>query len=632
MSESPSFGQWLRQRRRALDLTQDELARRAGCAPITIRKLEADESRPSKQLAELLAGQLGIPTAERNEFVQFARAESKPAPSIESTLRAEITPWRVHPSHEAELPSGTVTLLFSDIAVSTILLRRLRIDYAHVLSEQRQLLRQSLERWNGQEVDTEGDAFFAAFARAGDALNAATAAQRALAAHQWPEGLTLRVRMGLHTGEPQVTVNGYVGMDVHRAARICAVAYGGQVLLSNETRVLVEGGLPQGLSLRDLGEHQLKDLPRPEHLFQLVIADLPSDFPPLKSMEARLSNLPVQLTTFVGREREMANITRLLGKSRLVTLTGAGGSGKTRLACEVAAQVSNQFPDGVWFVDLAPLSDPGLVPQAIASALGVREEPNRALSTNLAEHVYEKHMLLLLDNSEHLIEACAKIADTLLHACPNLHILTTSREPLSTAGENTFPIPTLLLPPRNQPLQFENLDQYEGVRLFVDRAVMVQPTFVLTEANAPAVVLTCQQLDGIPLAIELAAARVRALGVETIASRLVDRFHLLKGGSRTSLPRHQTLSAMIDWSYDLLSDNERALLRRLSVFAGEWSFDAAEAICDFDEIERHDVMDLLIGLVNKSMIALDEQNDDSRTAHYRMLETIRQYAQEKLVE
>jgi predicted ATPase/class 3 adenylate cyclase/DNA-binding NarL/FixJ family response regulator len=531
------------------------------------------------------------------------------------------------------LPSGTVTFLFTDIEGSTRHLQRLGENYAGLLAAQRKLLRAAFQKYHGHEVDTQGDSFFVAFARAGDAIAASVMAQRALAAHDWSSGEVVRVRMGLHTGAPQLTLAGYVGLDVHIAARISSVAYGGQVLLSQQTHDLAEQLHLDGVSVRDLGEHRLKDLDRPRRLFQLVLSDLPTEFPPPRTLDILPHNLPIQLTSFVGRERELTEIKQLLTTTRLLTLTGAGGAGKTRLSLQVAADLVEEYKNGVWFIELAPLSDPALVPGATATALGVREQPGQPILDSLVDFSRGQEILLVLDNCEHLIEHCARLADTLLRACPNLKILATSREALGIAGETTWIVPSLSLPDVLQPRPtFSDMSQYEAVQLFSARAVAVQPSFKLTELNASAVVQICQRLDGIPLAIELAAARVKVLQTAEIAARLDDRFRLLATGNRTALPRHQTLRGAIDWSYDLLPEAERMLLRRLSVFAGGCTLDAAEFVCadeTSDGILAHEILDLVSHLVDKSLVVVDKQGDETR---YRMLETIREFAREKLSE
>ncbi|MBI3911739.1 MAG: tetratricopeptide repeat protein [Armatimonadetes bacterium] len=420
-----------------------------------------------------------------------------------------------------------------------------------------------------------------------------------------------------------------VGVDVHRAARICAAGWGGQVLLSQTTRDLIDRHLPAGAGLRDRGAHRLKDLQRPEKIFQLVHADLPADFPPLKSLDTLPNNLSVQLTTFIGRDRELADVKRLVGTARLVTLTGAGGSGKTRLALQAAADSLDDFPDGVWLAELAPLADSGIVLQTVASALGVSERPGQPLLATLIDHLRSKQLMLILDNCEHLLAAAAALVDSLLRSCPHLRILATSREALAITGEAAFQVPSMAIPDLRQLPPLEALERYEAIRLFVDRAALVQQSFQLTASNAPAVARLCHRLDGIPLAIELAAARIRVLPAEEIAARLDDRFRLLTGGSRTALPRHQTLQAAVDWSYNLLSDKERVLLRRLAVFAGGFTLDAVEAVCPGDGLEAHEVLDLLTGLVEKSLVLVQPQDGQVR---YPLLETLRQYAREKLQE
>lgn len=526
------------------------------------------------------------------------------------------------------LPTGTITFFFADIEGSTRLLERLSDHYAAVLADYRRLLRAALTEHSGYEVDTQGDAFFAAFPRAHDAIAAALTAQRTLSAHPWPDQVHVRTRIALHTGEPIAIETGYIGLDVHRAARICAAGHGGQVLLSETTMSLVEHDLPHGVNVHDLGMHRLKDLGQPHRLFQLVADDLPAEFPPLRSLDALPSNLPLQLTSFIGRTEELAEVKRLLFTNRLLTLTGAGGSGKTRLALQAAADVLDRFSDGVWLVDLAPLSHPALVPQAVAAALRVPEESGRSLADTLADTFRHKFMLLVLDNCEHLLEACTRLANGLLQHCHDLRILATSREALGIAGEAVWPVPTLTVPELQESISQEELVRSEAVRLFVERAAAVQPAFELNMANAPAVSEICRRLDGIPLAIELAAARAKVLAVEQIAARLGDRFQLLTGGSRTAPPRHQTIRRTLDWSHDLLSKPERVLLRRVAVFAGGFSLEAAEQICRGQPIAEAEVLDLLTRLVDKCLVLVEKVTGTQ--ARYRLLETVRQYVAEKL--
>lgn len=627
MDEGQSFGRWLRHRRRGLDLTQEELARQVGCAPITIRKIEGDEMRPSKQLAESLSGPLGIPVSQREDFVRFARAEPKEA--LNSPFAALFETIDASSASEPHFPSGTVHLLFSDIGGSTQLVQRLGEEYVHVLEEHQRILREAFAKWNGYEVSTHGDSFFAVFSRATDAVAAAVEAQKALAGKTWTEDVSLQVRMGIHTGEPMLVEHDYVGVDVHRAARICGAAYPGQVLLSNETRVIVERQLPENVSLRELGKYRLKDLNELEHLHQLVIGELPSDFPPLRSLEITPNNLPIQLTSFIGREQEIDEIKELLSSARLVTLTGAGGTGKTRLAMEVAKQTGEQFPDGVWLIDFVALREPSLILQAVAAALGVREEPQRSLTQSLTDYLRLKRLLLLFDNCEHLISACAQTAGTILQTCPTVQILVTSREALGIPGEHQYYVPTLTVPPPDSELVIEMLNQSEAARVFLDRAALVRPSFKLTRTNAFAIAQICRRLDGIPLAIELAAARVKALNPEQIRARLDDRFSLLSTGHRTALHRHQTLRATIDWSYNLLSEKERVLLARLAVFAGGWTVESATEVCLIVQPDEPDVLNLLLNLSDKSLVIVEEQDGEIR---YRFLETIREYALEKLSE
>jgi predicted ATPase/class 3 adenylate cyclase len=526
------------------------------------------------------------------------------------------------------LPAGTVTLVFTDIEKSTRILQTLGEGYEAVLMEHQELVRSSLARHNGYEIGTAGDSFFIAFARAHDAVAFAVDVQKAILGHHWPERTQLRIRIGMHTGTPALVHGQYVGLDVHRAARISSAGHGGQILLSDATRDLIEADMSEDVTLRDLGMHRLKDLQAWEHIYQVMQADLPAVFPALQSLDTLPNNLPRKLTSFVGREREIAELKRAVTSSMLLTVVGPGGAGKTRLALQVAADLLADCLHGAWVVELAPVTDPTQIPQAVAAALGVREYPGLTLRDSLMEYLGSRELLLLLDNCEHLIAGVAAFVEAVIASAPRVRILCTSREPLAIAGEHVWRIPSLTLPPLGRRADLPTLSQNEAVRLFVDRAKAVSPAFALTDATAPTVAHICVRLDGIPLAIELAAARARVLSVQQIAARLDDRFRLLAGGSRTVLPRQQTLQAAMDWSYDLLTQPERALLRRLSVFAGGWTLEAAEAICADDGLTGEMILDLLTRLVDKSLVEVES----GPAPRYRMLETIRQYAGDKLRE
>lgn len=527
-------------------------------------------------------------------------------------------------------PSGTVTFLFTDIEGSTQLWENHPEAMKNAYARHESILRAVVATHNGYAYKMIGDAFQVAFETAPEALAAALDAQRALNTEQWPETCQLRVRMALHTGVTEERGDDYVGPALNRVARLLGAGHGGQVLLTQPVYDLVRDDLPRDADLRDLGEHRLKDLIRPERVYHLTAADLPSEFPPLKSLDSFPHNLPLQVTSFIGREKEMAEVKRLLWDARLVTLTGPGGTGKSRLSLQIAADFLELYPDGAWLVELAPLADPALLPQTVANVFGLRETVSHPIMSLLIDHLRNRELLLILDNCEHLVDACAQLVDTLLKACPHILILASSREALGIAGEASFRVPSLSTPDARSMPPFETLTQYEAVQLFIERADMALPGFTVTKQNAPAIAQICHRLDGIPLAIELAAARVQVLRVDQVSARLDNRFRLLTGGSRTALPRHQTLRALIDWSYDLLPQAERALLGRLSVFAGGWTLESAEAICIGEGIGPDDVLDLLIQLVNKSLVNSDRaQGAESR---YHLLETIRQYARDKLLE
>jgi predicted ATPase/class 3 adenylate cyclase/DNA-binding CsgD family transcriptional regulator len=529
----------------------------------------------------------------------------------------------------SKLPRGTVTLLFTDIEGSTRLLQRVGERYADMLEACRQLLRTAFHEYHGHEIDTQGDSFFVAFARATDAVSASVAAQRALAAQIWPEGVAVCVRMGLHTGEPQLATENYVGLDVHRAARIMSAGHGGQVLLSQTTRDLVEQALPDGVGLLDLGEHRLKDLRASIRLFQLVIAGLPTDFPPLKTLDSHPNNLPIQPTWLVGREREARAIEDLLLRSevRLVTLTGAGGVGKTRLALQVAADLSGAFTDGVYFVNLAPVRDPALVLPAITQAFALSEIREYSLLDVLHNALHDRQLLLLLDNFEQVVEAADLLADLLAH-CAGLKLLVTSRMALHLRAEHEFAVLPLALPDPRHLADMHALSQFEAVVLFVARAQAVRPAFEVTTANAPAIAEICTRLDGLPLAIELAAARLNVLPLQALLARLSQRLRLLTGGARDAPARQQTLRNTLAWSYELLTTAEQHLFRHLAAFVGGCTLEAVESLVRVLDDAPADVLDTLASLVDKSL--LRQASDEGEEPRFVMLETICEYGLEML--
>ena len=525
----------------------------------------------------------------------------------------------------------TLTFLFTDIEGSTALLQRVGDGvYAQVLAGHHALIRSALAAQGGREIDTQGDAFFAVFSSPRRCVAAAVQMQQAMEAHAWPCGERLRVRMGVHCGEAARTATGLVGLEVHRAARVAAVAWGGQVLVSEAAAGLVRDGLPPGAALADLGVHRLKDLGRAERIFQLSVAGLQGEFPPLRSLgnPALANNLPVQLATFVGRERELSEVRALAGFSRLVTLTGAGGSGKTRLSLQVAADLLDGSGDGVWLVELAAVSDEGAVVPAISEALGVAAGRGRPVLETLVDALAPQDVLIVLDNCEHLIGACAKTADAVLRRCPKVHLMVTSREPLGIGGETVYRVPPLSLPAAGDG-DLSAAKSCDAVTLFVERAKEQGAGFAVDEETGPLVASICRRLDGMPLAIELAAARLRSLSLTGLRDRLDQRFRLLTGGSRTALARQQTLRATVEWSYSLLSGAEQVVLRRLSVFAESFDLDAAEAVCGVGDVEAFDVAGLLGSLVDKSLVVAEPAGAALR---YRLLETIRQFAAERLAE
>jgi len=528
----------------------------------------------------------------------------------------------------AVVPTGTVTFLLTDVERSTYLWEERGEVMGPVMARCHDLIADGVQARGGvlPEEQGEGDSAVGVFVRASDAVACAVDLQRALSGEPWPEGVDVRVRIALHTGEAVLRdARNYTGASIHRCARLRAIGHGGQTLLSRSTYELVADGLPDGVSVRDLGLHRLRDLARAEQVYQLLHVDLPDDFGALRSLSTFLNNLPLQISTFVGREAEIAEVRELLNRSRLLTLTGAGGCGKTRLALQVAAEVLDDHPDGVWWVDLAPISDSALVASEVAATLSIRELPSQPVIDTLTAQLAERRLLIGLDNCEHLLQACAELTATLLEACPGVVVLATSRESVGIEGEQSWRVPSLPVPAAE--LAGAALAEVEAVQLFCDRARQARPNFRLVEANAHAVATICRRLDGIPLAIELAAARVRVLTPQEIADAMRERFALLTGGSRTAMPRQRTLEASVDWSHDLLSTAEQTLFRRISVFAGGWTLDAVESVCAGDGLEVVEILDLLASLVDKSLVQADEQGFRTR---YGMLETVRAYARQKL--
>ena len=540
------------------------------------------------------------------------------------------------------LPSGTVTFLFSDIEGSTWLWERFPEQMQSAIARHDALLHEAIAAAGGIVLKDrgEGDSFFAVFRKAPAAAAAACALQRALYAEFWPTPNPVRVRVALHTGEAQLRAGDYYGAAVNRCARLRSIAHGGQILLSKATHGVICDELPQGARLHDWGKQRLRDLTEPEHVFQLLPSDVPPTLTPLKSLSV-FAHLPFLLTRFIGREQELAKVKQMLEAARLVTLTGLGGCGKTRLSLQAAQELVDRFPDGICFVELGSLGNPFLLLQTVANSLGVRQAPERpeeadsgaaSLLEQVGGFLQPKAMLLILDNCEHVLAACADLVRILLERCAHVRVLASSRQRLGVVGELTLSVPPLSLPkldklPSGGAALLKALSASEAVRLFVERAAFHRPGFALTPANARTVAQLCQQLEGIPLAIELAAARVSVLSVEQIGQRLQDRFKLLAGGAAPSLPRQRTMQAAMDWSHDLLTQEERLLLRRLSVFAGRFSLEAVECVCAGDGLAPSQVLDALAGLADKSLVLVEGAADQGR---YRLLQTVRQYASGKL--
>jgi predicted ATPase/class 3 adenylate cyclase len=531
----------------------------------------------------------------------------------------------------SDLPTGTLTFLFTDIESSTLLWEQDPDRMQAAMVRHDELIEASINTHRGVLVRPrgEGDSRFAVFELASNAVAAAVAIQRAVLKEHWPVVSPLRVRIGLHTGEATLRDGDYYGPAVNRCARIRGAAHGGQTLMSMATASLVEDSLPEDASLRDLGEYRIKDLQRPEQIIQLNAAGLPDKFPPLRTVEGLRTNLPAVLSSFIGRSEEIVELKERLSDTRLLTIAGMGGSGKTRLALQVGAELVDHYTGGVWLVDLSSLTSSQMITKAIADVFELREEESRSLLPTLVEMLRPKALLLILDNCEHLLQEVAVLAERLLGSAPRLRILATSREPLGVAGETVWQIPPLSFPVVWKKTDLDGLLGYDAIKLFVSRAAAASPDFNLNPHNYAAVGAISKRLEGNPLAIELAAARVKMLPVEDIDRRLENCFRLLVSSSRTAHPRQQTLRALIDWSYDLLSENERVLLRRLGVFKGGWSLEAAEAVCSGGDLEDWQILDTLGGLVDKSLVVSEAHDNQPR---YRYLEMIRQYAVEHLRE
>ncbi|MDX1469409.1 MAG: adenylate/guanylate cyclase domain-containing protein [Acidimicrobiia bacterium] len=526
------------------------------------------------------------------------------------------------------LPTGTVTFLFSDVEGSTRLWEDHHEEMRTALAAHDKVMRSAIEDNEGHVFSTAGDAYSAAFARPNAALQAAITAQTGLA-EIFVDGSQVKVRMAVHTGSADERDGDYFGPAVNRVARLMSVGNGGQILVSAATAQLAQDSLPSGAALDDLGEHRLKDLSRPEQVYQLVHDSIAGDQRPLRSLDAFPHNLPIQLTSFVGREQEVEEVTKLLTGSRMVTLAGVGGAGKTRLAIHTAAELLANFENGVWLVELAAITDPTRIPATVMDVLGIEEKASEEPMATVTRALAKRQILLVLDNCEHLVDPAARFAAAALGAGTGVTILATSREMLGVPGEYPFQVKSLASPESLDDEVRAALLRYPAVQLFSERGELARPGWRVTAENSASVVQICQRLDGMPLAIELAAARLRMMRADQIAERLDDRFRLLTGGSRTVLPRQQTLEAAIDWSFDLLSDDEKTLFGRLAVFMGGFTLEAAEAVCGIEPLDPYAVLDHIGHLVDKSLVQAEEKEDGVR---YRMLETLRQYARQRLAD
>lgn len=601
------------------------LREKAPTIPMAVEQVvfKALAKDPQQRFASVEAFAVALEEASKTE----APGQPLSAHTVENTVKA----GRIS-THT--FPTGTVTLLFTEIAGSMQLVQKLGDQYATIVTTCRQLLRAAFGQWHGHEVDTQGDTFFVAFARATDAVAAAVAAQRSFHAHAWPEGVEVQLRMALHTGEPERSLEGYIGLDVHYAARYLSAAHGGQVLLSRTTQELVAHDLPEGVSLRDLGLYHLKDIQGSKRLFQLVIAGIRADFPSLKTLDVRFNNLSVQLTSLIGREQAVREVSALLQRPdvRLVTLTGMGGIGKTRLGLRVATELLDTFADGTYFVLLSSVSDPLMVIPTIAHLLGLEHQHGRqGLQTEHMEYLKaflrDKHLLLLLDNFEQVVSAAPEITE-LLAACPHLKILVTSRVVLRIQGEHEFSVPPLALPKRTQISENEDLSQYAAVTLFLERALAIKPDLALTKANIQAIAAICVHLDGLPLAIELAAARSKLFPPRALLQRMTRRLDVLTGGIQGIPTRHQTLRNTIAWSYNLLGEAEQQLFQRLSVFVGSYTLEAVESFSNAFPGGAAQVLDGVASLIDSSLLIQIER--DGAEPRLVMLEMIREYGLEVL--